>query len=245
MTDRYVLYLNVLFLLVACIVFLNQKRRRYFTINTQQPACPPHIVERFVGNVNTWTLPIDSCKHVLFCHGNKGNVSHRQRKMLELGNLGYSVTVFDYHGYGKTQGMPSERQCYKDAKAVLARIKAPHVVLYGESLGGAVASRVAADNPGRVKKLVLDSALPAMKRIFTHRYPPLRILSPLFPEFNAERSLKRFTGHVLVMHSRDDEVIPWQVTGKLRQAAHKVIEMRGPHNDPDIPWDDVAHFLNT
>ncbi|MDD5658106.1 MAG: alpha/beta fold hydrolase, partial [Elusimicrobia bacterium] len=90
---------------------------------------------------------------LLYCHGNAGNISSRMHKVAMLHRLGAGVLLFDYRGYGKSEGRPSEAGTYRDAEAawrwlVEAKGFAPErVVLYGESLGNAVAVETALNHP--------------------------------------------------------------------------------------------------
>ena len=95
--------------------------------------------------LNGWFVPCDNAKFtVLFCHGNGGNISHRLEKLMIFHNLGLSVFIFDYRGYGKSQGSPSEQGLYQDVDAAYRyltekrRISGDAIVLFGESLGAAV-----------------------------------------------------------------------------------------------------------
>jgi hypothetical protein len=93
----------------------------------------------------------DRDRAILFLHGNAGNASHRLPIAAELANLGSDVLVLDYRGYGRSQGSPSEAGVYRDARAALAHLTSERglrerrVVLFGESLGGAVAIDLAVD----------------------------------------------------------------------------------------------------
>src|SRR3989338_8252569 len=91
-----------------------------------------------------WFLPAqDTQYNLLFCHGNAGNISHRIEKLRFFHDLGLNIFIFDYRGYGKSKGQPSEKGLYRDAKAAYdyllsMNIKPDQIIGYGESLGGTV-----------------------------------------------------------------------------------------------------------
>ena len=199
------------------------------------------------GAPEAWRGPI-----VLFCHGNAGNVYSRLPKLEALTALGYSVLLFDYSGYGRSTGEPSEQQCYDDADMMCQYaqeklgFEPSEIAVYGESLGGPIAAYVAAKHG--LPCLILESALPSVPHLIKARLPSfLGFLGFLFPEFNIARNLQSewggYRGHILHMHSPDDEIIPYACTGELRCDTTEHIALQGGHNNPVIPWGRVGTFL--
>ena len=100
--------------------------------------------------ISGWYIPAEHEKAVLlFCHGNAGNISHRLESINIFHNIGLSVLIFDYRGYGKSEGKPSEKGTYRDAEAawnylVEEKRKTPdRIILFGRSLGAAIAADIA------------------------------------------------------------------------------------------------------
>ncbi|MEK7768865.1 MAG: alpha/beta hydrolase, partial [Pseudomonadota bacterium] len=184
---------------------------------------------------------------VLFFHGNAGNISYRLYYLAMLAELGYDTFIFDYRGYGRSSGSPSESGTYLDAQAAWHYLTATkgippaRVVLFGESLGGAVAAWLAArEKPGA---LVLASTFTSVPDMAAKIYPylPVRLLSRF--EYNTLEYLRSVTCPVFVAHSPQDEIVPFEQGQALFQAApepKQFLELQGGHNDGFIfmrkPW---------
>ncbi|MEE8317992.1 MAG: alpha/beta fold hydrolase, partial [Candidatus Omnitrophota bacterium] len=118
--------------------------------------------------LNAWLIPAKHSRYtVLFCHGNGGNISHRIEKILILNQLGLDIFIFDYRGYGRSSGRPSEKGLYKDVRAAYnylvseRKVSPDSIILYGESLGGAVAIDLARIES--VKALITEATLSSAK----------------------------------------------------------------------------------
>lgn len=175
---------------------------------------------------------------VLFLHGNAGNISHRLDSLQMFHNLGYSTLIFDYRGYGNNDGSPSEQGTYLDAEAAWRylteqrRIPSCRIVLFGESLGGAVASWLAARQ--QPAALVIASGFTSVPDLAQHFYPfmPVRWLARL--RYDTRENLRAVTAPLLIAHSREDEIIPFEHGQALYAAANPpkhFLELAGGHND--------------
>jgi len=197
------------------------------------------------GNIHGWFVKGENDKIVIICHGNAGNISHRQNIINPINRMGYSVLIFDYAGYGLSKGIPSESQFYQNASAfvniAMSKYEKDNIIIYGESIGAPVAAYVACKY--KLKTLIIDSGLPSIKDYIKSMLPILGFLSFLFPEFNTVGHLSKYNGNVMVMHSRNDEVVPYHITEEIRNHATKIINIDGTHNDRTIPWNDVNEFI--
>lgn len=175
---------------------------------------------------------------VLFCHGNAGNISHRLESLRQLHGLGFSVLIFDYRGYGHSGGRPSEEGTYKDAEAawhyltVTQGIQPRRIVVFGRSLGGAVAARLATRHPPGA--VVIESTFTSVPDIAGDLYPwlPVKWLSRY--RYDVKSSVSATSVPILVIHSRDDEIIPFKHGQQLYAHANpprQFLEIRGGHND--------------
>lgn len=186
-----------------------------------------------------WFIPAENPKGVLlFCHGNAGNISHRLDSLMLFHHLGLSSFIFDYRGYGRSQGKITEKGTYADAEAAwnyLVRVKdtsPAEIIVFGRSLGGAVASMLARHH--RPKCLIVESAFTSIPDIAARIYPflPVRIITRF--TYPTIENITDVRCPVLIIHSRDDEIIPFDHGERLFEAAREpkeFLEIRGSHNE--------------
>lgn len=176
---------------------------------------------------------------VLFCHGNGGNISHRLDKAVRLHRLGVNQFYFDYRGYGESASVPpSEKGTYRDAAAAylyltqMRGIDPKRVILYGESLGGAVAVETVLHHPAA--GLVLESAFTSTMAMASRIFPWLPTRLIIHNRYDNLRKLPMITIPVLVLHSPKDEVVPFSM-GQQNYAAivapKRFVELHGGHNE--------------
>ena len=175
---------------------------------------------------------------VLLCHGNGGNIGHRLDTCAALLATGASVFVFDYRGYGRSQGRPGEEGTYLDAQAACQWLRqkgfpATNIIAYGESLGGGIATEVAVREG--VGGLVLQSTFTSIPDIGAELFPwlPVRWLAKI--RYDTHAKLPHLKIPVLVMHSRVDEIVPFHHSQRNFAAANepkRFQELDGSHNDP-------------
>ncbi len=181
----------------------------------------------------------------LVSHGNGGNISHRLGQARGLLQTGAAVFLYDYRGYGRSAGRPSEKGTYLDAQAAGAWLRqkgfaATNIISYGESLGGAVAAELAVSEP--VGGLVLQSTFTSVPNLGSELFPwlPVRWLGTI--KYDTLSKLPRVTVPVLVMHSRRDSLIGFQHAERNFTAARDpkfFAELLGDHNDP--VWEEPAY----
>ena len=196
--------------------------------------------------INGWFLPApqspisthQSPLTVLFLHGNAGNISHRLDKLGFLRELGADVLIIDYRGYGHSEGAPNEQGTYRDAQAAYEYltktrgIHPRHIIVYGESLGSAVAVDLAAKHP--VAGVVIEEALTSVADVGQKMFPfmPVRLLAR--NKYDTLSKIGRINAPLLIFHSRDDEYFSWRHAERLFAAAREpkqLVELRGGHND--------------
>lgn len=187
--------------------------------------------------INGWFMPVkDADLTVILCHGNAGNISHRIEKAAILRDLGLNVFLFDYRGYGKSEGTPSEAGLYKDAEAayrhVTAEMNIPpdNIILYGESIGSPVAIRLAARV--KVRGLITEESFTSIKDMAAMAYPfmPPVIFSS---RFDAAAGIRNVKCPKLIMHSVNDEIVPYRMGQELYAAAappKTFLKLTGGHN---------------
>jgi len=191
--------------------------------------------------LNGWFFPADTDsarKHYIYllCHGNAGNISHRLEHCAALLETGASVFIFDYRGYGRSQGRPGEEGTYLDAQAAHQWLRqkgfaATHIIALGESLGGGVASELALRES--LGGLVLQSTYTSITDVGAELFPwlPVRRFGTI--KYNTRARLPRVRVPVLVMHSREDGLISFSHAEKNFAAANEpkmFWEISGEHN---------------
>ena len=238
---------GLVIIVVIFIALLLIKRFVYFRPSSHfQNTKEAYKVVRH-GHLHGWLLENNSDKIILLCHGNSGNISNKESKILSLHNLGYSVLAFDYSGYGKSSGVPNEQQLYNDVSDMVAMLRQTYspkqIILYGESLGAPVAAYAA--RRYSVGTLILESPLPSMKILIENKYPMGNLYSFLFPEFDTAAYLNGYRGKSLVMHSPTDEVIPYGSATHLFKMCTQHLQLDGSHNQPIIPWEQISVFIES
>jgi hypothetical protein len=176
---------------------------------------------------------------VLWCHGNAGNIINRLENLRELYRIGLSVFIFDYRGYGRSQGSPSEEGLYQDALGAydyLTRtrmIRPERIVIFGRSLGATVAAEVASHKPAA--GLILESPFPSIEAVAKFHYGGLPVHWLIGAEFALIDRLPQLSLPKLIIHGDQDDIIPLELGRQVFEAAKPpksfyVIEGAGHNN---------------
>ncbi len=189
--------------------------------------------------INAWWIPNPNARAtLLFLHGNAGNISHRLDSINIFYQLGLSVLIIDYRGYGKSTGKPSEQGTYIDAETAWhylineKKINSDKIIIFGRSLGGAVATWLADKYPSSA--LIIESCFTSIADIGKHYYPylPTSLLARIkYPSIDKISNIK---SPVLVIHSANDEIIPYTFGKQLFEKASEpkmFLDIVGGHND--------------
>lgn len=235
---------------VGLCVLLVFRQKTYIYIPGKDMAFSPLDVGLEFEAVNLQTVDNESlvawyvsaeepdAKTILFCHGNAGDLGSRVDAMRTLHDLGFNIFFFDYRGYGHSTGSPTEGGTYQDARAAWAYlvkergVPAEKLVIYGRSLGGAVAVRLASE-VGAVA-LVLDSTFSSARDMAAGMFPllPSRLLCRY--RYNSHALIDSVNMPVLIAHSREDEMIPFTMGQRLFAKAREpkvFYEGHGGHNE--------------
>ncbi len=185
-----------------------------------------------------WYIPREGARGtLLFLHGNAGNISHRRDSVGIFHRLGLDVLIIDYRGYGRSEGTPSEAGLYRDAAAAwryLREVKAvpeSAILIFGRSLGGAVAAQLASQV--QAGGVILESSFSSAREVAEALFPLLSRLVVLRYDFPAARHIAQTRSPVLVLHSPEDELIPYATGRRLFEAAPEpktFVPLRGDHN---------------
>lgn len=185
-----------------------------------------------------WLVPAPAERAtVAFFHGNAGNIGHRLPVLKALHELGLSTLIVDYRGFGRSTGRPSEEGTERDAEAVWQHltedrgIASSQIILYGRSLGAAVAARLAVRHaPGA---LVLESPFTSLPALAATLYPwlPVRWISRY--RYDTAEAGAQVSCPVLVIHSAQDQVVPiahGRTVFEGIRAPKRFLELTGGHN---------------
>jgi fermentation-respiration switch protein FrsA (DUF1100 family) len=260
-----VLRILVLLLVMSGLLLLLEKRLIYFPMRAHDVTptglglAHEELSLRTEDGVRLhgWFLPVEESRFtVLVFHGNAGNVSHRlDRALLMQSRLKVDVLLFDYRGFGSSEGSPDEEGTYRDARAayrwLVARGVAPgRIVLFGESLGSAVALQLAIEVEARA--LVLESPFASIPDMARAVYPFLPLWPFVRTRYDNVAKAGRLRIPLLVLHGDQDEVVPF-VQG--RRVFDKAPEPKtffaipgASHNDTylvggDAYWQALRDFL--
>lgn len=180
-------------------------------------------IERLHG----WWIPGSTQDVLVYFHGNQGNISYNLGSIQQLHQLGFSILIFDYRGYGKSEGQfPTEAEVYRDAQAVwkyltLERgIAAKQIYLYGHSLGGAIAIDLAIRQP-EAAGVIVDNTFTSMRDMALYqpfyRFFPADLI--LNQRFDTLSKLKLLRVPLLLLHGTDDRLVPPTMSQVLYESA--------------------------
>jgi fermentation-respiration switch protein FrsA (DUF1100 family) len=190
-------------------------------------------------DLSGWYIPADTPKFtVLFCHGNGGNIAHRLDSINIFHNLGLNCFIFDYRGYGRSQGKPSEEGTYTDAMAAYKwlneekKIPAENIIVFGRSLGGSIAAQLA--SKVEAGALIVESAFTSYVDIGKeyYSYMPVRWFARF--GYRTIDYIGNVRCPVMLIYSGNDEIVPFKFGLELYEAANEpkeFIEIFGGHND--------------
>jgi fermentation-respiration switch protein FrsA (DUF1100 family) len=185
-----------------------------------------------------WFVPArDGAPVLLFCHGNGGNISHRLDSIRLFHDLGLNVFIFDYRGYGLSEGRPYEEGTYRDAEAawnhLVARrgVNAQDIVVYGQSLGAAIAAQLARGRSAAA--LILEAPFVSIPEVASRHYwyLPVRWLSRF--KYPTAAFVRDVHVPMLIIHSPQDEISPFEQGRAVFEQANEpkvFLEISGDHN---------------
>jgi fermentation-respiration switch protein FrsA (DUF1100 family) len=160
---------------------------------------------------------------ILFCHGNAGNISHRLDNVQRLLKMDLQVLIFDYRGYGKSSGRPSEKGLYRDGLAAYAylveneNIPPEQIILFGRSLGAAVVMEIACRKPAR--SIIIESAFTSVKDM-AKNITLFRVLAWAIPaHYNNLGKISGIRTPLLIIHGDQDEMVPFNMGQRLFETA--------------------------
>ena len=238
-------------ILLAILIYFFQPKLIYFPHNEIE-ATPALISLQYEDialattdgeGLNAWWIPHPEARAtLLFLHGNAGNISHRLDSINIFHQLGLSVLIIDYRGYGKSTGNPSEQGTYIDAETAWnyltneKKIESDSIIIFGRSLGGAIATWLAEKHPPA--GLIIESSFTSIEDMSKHYYPylPTSLLARI--KYSSIDRIANIKTPTLFVHSKHDEIIPYNYSKQLFTEALKettteksFLDTIGGHND--------------
>jgi len=198
-------------------------------------------------DLEAWFVPArepSADRTIVVFNGNAGSRAHRAILAASFAERGFATLLVDYRGYGGNPGLPSEAGLYRDARASLkylasrGDVNMARVVFFGESLGAAVAVKLATEF--QPSALILRSPFSSMTRMGAHHYPLLPVRQFLRDRYPSIDRIGSITCPLLVIAGDDDRVVPFEDTQRLFDAAHEPKQMvvigGADHNDEELMW---------
>lgn len=217
---KQVLYCGIVILsIVALFFYLCQRKLIYFPAKEQPDRYLFHAQDMQEVKLSTddgltlnaWYKPaVETHPTLLYFHGNAGHIGYRMPLVRQFLSAGYGVLLFDYRGYGGNPGEPTEEGLYRDGRAAMKfleqqGLKPEGIALYGESLGTAVAIKMAEIFP--VCAVVLQSPFTSLSAMARYLYPWAII--PPWDKFDSLSRIKEIKAPLLILHGKNDQVVPF------------------------------------
>lgn len=257
---KILIYLILFYLIIVLFLYIFQRQLIYFPSNTSISPAESGVPEMKEIHIKTddglslkswYRPPVNSNQPtIIFFHGNAGHIGHRAFIVKPFLDEGYGVFLLTYRGYSGNTGNPSEKGLYNDARAVMKFLKNEDcLVLYGNSIGAAVAIQMATEYP--VEGIVLQSPFTSLMDLGQHHYPVLPVRWLTKDKYDSLSKVKNIHVPVLVLHGERDMINPQKFSRKLFQALpepKKFISVpEKGHNDlfkPQLIIDFIKHNVS-
>lgn len=242
----YIVFVVLLYLFQSKLIFLPYKT----LVTTPKAIGLDYESVEFKADDGTklhgWFIPSKNSKTtLLFFHGNAGNISHRLDSIEIFNSLGLNVFIVDYRGYGNSEGNINEQNSYDDAKVAwdylrkTRVIEAKDIILFGRSLGAAIAAHLG----GNVepKAVILESSFSSIRKMAAQIYPFVPSFLVRY-NFDTAQHVKKISSPILIIHSKDDDIVPFSHGKTIYKNANQpktFLEIRGNHNSGFLQSRDI------
>jgi uncharacterized protein len=262
-----------LYVLLGAVLYFQQARLIFRPVKeiTKIPKNYQEVFISVAGDKNTteriygWWLPAENTQTkqrvLLYFHGCCNNISNDTEKIKHWQKANFSILAIDYRGYGRSEGnFPSESQVYNDAEAAWnylrseKQIKPEQIIIYGSSLGGAIAIELATKHPDAMG-LIVESSFTSMREMIGERPIP-----PIYPfdlilhqKFNSIAKIKTLNMPILFLHGTKDTIVPFRMSKQLYEVAKEPKQIAlipgGEHLDTAMTshklyWQSIIEFLD-
>ena len=231
-----VLALIIFYIFLLIIVFLFQRNLLYHpsvdNYLKDNLAAEPSEIEKVTIitadkiDLTGWfyNKDIEKFKTIVFFHGNAGSLQNRTYKLNHFKNLNVNFLIIAWRGFSGNKGKPNEMGLYEDAKSAIRwlntkGIQDKNIILYGESLGTAVAIEIAQDK--KYAGVVLESPFTSMVNMGKKYYPFFPVSFLLKDKFESYKKIKKIFIRILVMHGKVDRIVPYEMGKKIYELANR------------------------
>jgi|GEM_PF-271111 len=217
----------------------------------------PFIADDMARLYGWWVPKEDAIGTIICLHGKSGNLSQRMPWVEDLHRLPVNLFLFDYRGFGVSRGRPTERGLYRDARAAFEVVRGyydnadhPPVVVFGRSLGGAVATQMAIDK--EVAGLVIENTFTNLVDLaIINGWPAWFVRLFLRQRFDVLERIPQVSCPTLLVHSREDDLVPFEMGRSLHAASgtsRPLVETTGDHErsgwrSSPAYWTKFEHFV--
>ena len=163
-------------------------------------------------------------KTILFLHGNAGSLENRIHKINHFKDMKVNFLIIAWRGFSGNKGKPTEKGLYEDARSAVAWLKSKNInekdiIIYGESLGTAVAVEIAQNR--NFAGIILESPFTSMVDAGKNKYPFLPVKFLLKDKYKSDKKIKNIISPILVMHGKVDKIVPFHMGKKMYDLANK------------------------
>ena len=231
MTIGYIfLFLLLIYIIICIVIFFTQRSLMYHPSenNYLDENKLNHKVEKIIipsdNELNAWYFEKDqNFKTLLFFHGNAGSLENRIYKLNDLSKLNLNYLIVAYRGFSGNKGSPTEEGLYKDARAAkywlnLNNINDQNIIVYGESLGTAVAIDLAKDH--KFAGIILESPFTSMLKLSRKYYAWLPTGLLLKDKYETDKKINKVFSPILILHGRNDNIVPFEMGETLFNQAN-------------------------
>ena len=207
----------IYFFVTIFLYFYQDKLLYHPNVNARSSYELDHKVDEILipsdNDLITWHYKNkENFKTLVFFHGNAGDLSNRIYKLNELSKLKLNYLIFAYRGFNGSKGKPSEKGLYEDAENILYWLKSNkifenNIIIYGESLGTAIAVHIAQNK--NFSGIILEAPFTSMIELGQKYYPIFPVKFLLKDKYESFKKINKIKSPVLVMHGKKDKIVPF------------------------------------
>ena len=262
MLKQVIMVLSLLVCFCILLFYVFQRRLIYFPEHDTPTLQDYHATDMTLVTLQTndnlqltswYKAAINNQSTLLFLHGNAGHIGYRMPLARQFINAGFGVFLLEYRGYGGNGGYPTEHGLYEDGRTALRflyqqGVESKQVILYGESLGTGVATQLAVEYP--VCAVILQSPFTSLVSLSQDHYPWLMIKP--WDRFNSLEKMKKIHVPLLVLHGKQDQVVPFDdgllLFNQANEPKKMVVFEDKNHNNlwgASGFFEEIIHFIHT